>query len=62
MNMGTQRKTVEVVAAVLKHNNLVLACRRGHGEFKDWWEFPGGTLEQSALQRTVMTIILILSL
>ena len=45
MNMDTQRKRVEVVAAVLKYNNLVLACRRGYGEFKDWWEFPGGTLE-----------------
>ena len=45
MNMDTQRKTVEVVAAVLKHNNLVLACRRGYGEFKDWWEVPGGNLE-----------------
>ena len=60
--MDTQRKRIEVVAAVLIHNNLVLACKRGYGEFKGLWEFPGGTLEQSALQRTVMTIILILSL
>ncbi len=43
--MDTQRKRVEVVAAVLKHNNLVLACRRGYGEFKDWWEFSGGKEE-----------------
>lgn len=60
--MNTQRKRIEVVATVLIHNNLVLACRRRYGDFKGWWEFPGGTLEQSALQRTVMTIILLLSL
>ena len=40
--MDTQRKRIEVVAAVLIHNNLVLACKRGYGEFKGWWEFPGG--------------------
>ena len=42
MNMDTQKKRIEVVAAVLIHNNLVLACKRGYGEFKGWWEFPGG--------------------
>ena len=45
MNIDTQKKRIEVVAAVLIHNNLVLACKRGYGEFKGWWEFPGGTLE-----------------
>ena len=38
-------KRVEVVAAVLIHNNLVFACQRGYGEFKDGWEFPGGKVE-----------------
>lgn len=57
--MGTQRKRIEVVAAVLIHNGLVFACQRGYGEFKDMWEFPGGkaepgeTLEQ-ALRREIM--------
>lgn len=43
--MSTQRKRIEVVAAVLIHNGLVFACQRGYGEFKDMWEFPGGTLD-----------------
>lgn len=40
--MNEKLKRVEVVAAVLIHNELVLACQRGYGEFKDMWEFPGG--------------------
>ena len=23
----------------------ILATQRGHGEYKDWWEFPGGKIE-----------------
>ena len=43
--MRVYMKRVEVVAAVLIHNNLVFACQRGYGEFKDGWEFPGGKVE-----------------
>lgn len=43
--MDEKLKRVEVVAAVLIHNNLVFACQRGYGEFKDMWEFPGGKVE-----------------
>ena len=39
--MNEKLKRVEVVAAVLIHTNLVFACQRGYGEFKDMWEFPG---------------------
>ena len=35
-------KHIEVVAAVIIRNNKVFATQRGYGEFKDWWEFPGG--------------------
>lgn len=38
-------KQIEVVAAVIKRGNEVFATQRGYGEFKDWWEFPGGKLE-----------------
>jgi len=38
-------KTIEVVAAVIKDNNKILAARRGYGEFIDRWEFPGGKIE-----------------
>ena len=45
--MNEKLKRVEVVAAVLIHNNLVLACQRGYGEFKDMWEFPDGMFSYS---------------
>ena len=38
-------KTVNVVAAVIKKGNKILATQRGYGEFKDGWEFPGGKIE-----------------
>lgn len=38
-------KTIEVVGAVIKKENLVFATQRGYGEFKDGWEFPGGKVE-----------------
>ncbi len=39
------KKTVKVVAAIIKKNNEVFATQRGYGDFKDWWEFPGGKVE-----------------
>lgn len=39
-------KTVSVVAAVIKDNDRIFATARGYGEYKDWWEFPGGKIEQ----------------
>ena len=38
-------KHIEVVAAVIIRDNKVFATQRGYGEFKDWWEFPGGKME-----------------
>lgn len=38
-------KTIEVVAAIIIKGNQVFATQRGYGEFKDWWEFPGGKIE-----------------
>ncbi|MCR5625197.1 MAG: (deoxy)nucleoside triphosphate pyrophosphohydrolase [Lachnospiraceae bacterium] len=37
---------IEVVAAVIRHDNRIFATQRGYGEFKDKWEFPGGKLEE----------------
>ena len=39
-------KTIEVVAAIIIENGKVFATQRGYGEFKDWWEFPGGKIEK----------------
>ena len=43
-------KTVKVVAAIIKSVDengapIVFATQRGYGEYKDWWEFPGGKIE-----------------
>lgn len=38
-------QTIEVAAAVIRRGDRVFATQRGYGEFKDWWEFPGGKIE-----------------
>ena len=37
---------IEVVAAIIQKENKIFATQRGYGEWKDWWEFPGGKMEQ----------------
>ncbi|HQB84376.1 MAG TPA: NUDIX domain-containing protein, partial [Candidatus Rifleibacterium sp.] len=39
------RKTIEVAAAVLIHDNRVLLAKRRGGHLDNLWEFPGGKLE-----------------
>lgn len=39
-------KTIKVVAAVIHNEGKIFATQRGYGEFKDWWEFPGGKIEK----------------
>lgn len=51
-------KSIEVVAAVIRRGNEIFATQRGYGDFKDWWEFPGGKMEegetpQEALAREI---------
>lgn len=43
--MNTERKTIRVVAAIIRDGDRVFATQRGHGEFKGGWEFPGGKIE-----------------
>lgn len=42
---STPRRHIEVVAAVLLRDDTVLATQRGYGEWKGWWEFPGGKIQ-----------------
>ena len=38
-------KQIEVVAAIICKGDKIFATQRGYGEWKDWWEFPGGKME-----------------
>jgi len=44
-NNQRKTKTIEVVAAVIRKGGKIFATQRGYGEFKDWWEFPGGKMK-----------------
>ena len=44
--MSEERKHIEVVAAIIKKDNTILATQRGYGDLKDGWEFPGGKVEK----------------
>ena len=53
-----EQKKIHVVAAVIRKGDLVFATQRGYGNYKDWWEFPGGKIEpgetpQEALVREI---------
>ena len=38
-------KRIEVVAAIIRKEDRIFATQRGYGDWKDWWEFPGGKME-----------------
>ena len=39
-------KRIEVVAAIIHDDRgRIFATQRGYGEWKDYWEFPGGKIE-----------------
>ena len=47
---GKLLKYIRVVAAVITDYNIgkkrIFATARGYGEYKGWWEFPGGKIEE----------------
>ena len=38
-------KTIDVVAAIIRDGDRIFATQRGYGDWKDYWEFPGGKIE-----------------
>ena len=38
-------KTIKVVAAVIREHKKIFATARGYGNYKGYWEFPGGKIE-----------------
>ena len=52
-------KTIQVVAAIIVEEGRLFATQRGYGDFKDYWEFPGGKIEpgetpEEALRREIL--------
>ena len=53
-----ERKHIVVVAAIIVRDGRIFATQRGYGDWKDWWEFPGGKVEpgespEDALKREI---------
>ena len=52
-------RQIEVSAAIIRDaQNRIFATQRGGGDWKDWWEFPGGKIElgatpEAALRREI---------
>lgn len=51
-------KHIEIVAAIIRKGDKIFATQRGYGDWKDWWEFPGGKMEpgetpEEALKREI---------
>lgn len=56
--MNSTNKTIRVAAAIIVDNDKYFVTQRGYGEWKGFWEFPGGKIEQhetpqEALQREI---------
>lgn len=39
-------RSIRVSAAVIKDGDKILAAERGYGEYRGFWEFPGGKREE----------------
>ena len=56
--MENKKKSISVVAAIICKEGHIFATQRGYGNYKDWWEFPGGKVEagetpEQALKREI---------
>lgn len=53
-------KLIEVAAAIIHDDEgRIFATQRGYGDWKDYWEFPGGKIEadetpEAALEREIL--------
>lgn len=47
-------KSLQVVAAIIQDGDTFLATQRGYGDWKGWWEFPGGKIKQGESAETAL--------
>lgn len=47
-------KKINVVAAIIRKDNKIFVTQRGYGDYKDWWEFPGGKIEKGETPETAL--------
>ena len=52
-------KIIHVVAAIIVDGDRIFTTQRGYGDWKDYWEFPGGKIEpgetpEAALYREIL--------
>jgi len=47
-------KSIEVVAAIIHDGDRVFVTQRGYGPWKDWWEFPGGKMEEGETEQEAL--------
>ena len=45
-NGARPMRRIEVAAAVIRRGNRIFATQRGYGDWRGWWEFPGGKMER----------------
>lgn len=55
MKEQTMSRTVRVAAAIMVKEGRIFATQRGYGDYKDWWEFPGGKLEDGETPEEALT-------
>ena len=53
--LAYQLRRIEVVAAIIRRDDKIFATQRGYGEWKDWWEFPGGKMESGETPQEALT-------
>lgn len=52
-------RTIHVVAAIIKTVDeagkpMIFATQRGYGDYKGWWEFPGGKIEDGETRKEAL--------
>jgi 8-oxo-dGTP diphosphatase len=47
-------KNIEVVAAIIKDGDKILATQRGYGDYAGGWEFPGGKVEEGETREAAL--------